>query len=139
MYERYTPLTANCTTILEEAFNAEELDLEDIKRIDIGITTQTKEGIEQKIEEDRDTTNKDVIDNLRKNEKMSLPSKSESSQSRKHHLHAIRDIDINYVNTPSPQSLPSITFTDRDFKGINPINQDDPIIANFMVSKVFID
>ena len=54
-----------------------ELDLEDIKRIDIGITTQTKEGIEQKIEEDRDTTNKDVIDNLSKNEKMSLPSKSE--------------------------------------------------------------
>ena len=33
---------------------------------------------------------------------------------------------------------------DRDFKGINPINQDDPmvvsiIIANFMVSKVLID
>ena len=51
--------------------------MEDIKRIDIGITTQTKEGIEQKIEEDRDTTNKDMIDNLRKNEKMSLPSKSE--------------------------------------------------------------
>ena len=33
---------------------------------------------------------------------------------------------------------------DKDFKGINPINQDDPmvvsiIITNFMVSKVLID
>ena len=33
---------------------------------------------------------------------------------------------------------------DRDFKGINPVNQDDPvvvsvIIANFMVSRVLID
>ncbi|KAG5032803.1 hypothetical protein JHK82_016372 [Glycine max] len=44
----------------------------------------------------------------------------------------------------SEQSLPPITFTDRDFNGINPVKQDDPmvvsiIIANFMVSKVFID
>jgi len=36
-------------------------------------------------------------------------------------------------------------FTNRDFKSINPVNQDDPImvisifIANFMVSKVLID
>ncbi|KAL5138591.1 hypothetical protein HKD37_10G028732 [Glycine soja] len=65
-------------------------------------------------------------------------------ESHKHQLHAIWDIDINYVDTPSPQSLPSITFMDRDFKGINPINQDDPmvvsiIIDNFMVSKVLID
>ena len=42
------------------------------------------------------------------------------------------------------QSLPSITFTDKDFKGINLVNQDDPvvvfiIIANFMVFRVLID
>ena len=48
------------------------------------------------------------------------------------------------VNLPSPQSLAPITFTDRDFKGINPINEDDPkvvsiIIANFMVYKVLIN
>ena len=70
--------------------------------------------------------------------------KGQFSQSHKHQLHAIWDIDINYVDTPSPQSLPSITFIDRDFKGINPINQDDPmvvsiIIDNFRVSKVLID
>ena len=40
--------------------------------------------------------------------------------------------------------LPPITFIDRDFKGINPVNQDDPMvvsiaIANFMVSKILID
>ncbi|KAG4933595.1 hypothetical protein JHK87_047597 [Glycine soja] len=43
-----------------------------------------------------------------------------------------------------PRSLPSIIFTDRDLKGINPINQDDFMvvfiaIACFMVSKVLID
>ena len=56
----------------------------------------------------------------------------------------IRDININYVDTPLPRSLPPITFTNRDFKGINPINQDDPmvvsiVIINFMVSKILID
>ena len=44
----------------------------------------------------------------------------------------------------SLRSLPPITFTDRYFNHINPINQDDPmvvsiVIANFMVSKVLID
>ncbi|KAH1238292.1 hypothetical protein GmHk_08G022983 [Glycine max] len=41
---------------------------------------------------------------------------------------------------PLQRSLLPITFTDMDFKGINPVNQDDPviisiIIANFMVSR----
>ncbi|KAG5020387.1 hypothetical protein JHK87_016242 [Glycine soja] len=66
------------------------------------------------------------------------------SQSRKRHLHAIQDIDVNCINIQSPRSLPPITFTDKDFKGINPINQDGPmvifiVIANFMVSKVLIN
>ena len=68
----------------------------------------------------------------------------QSSQSQKCHIHAIRDIEINFVGTPLQWNLPPITFRDRDFKGINPINQDDPmvvsiIIANFMVSKVLIN
>ncbi|KAG4935918.1 hypothetical protein JHK85_050837 [Glycine max] len=67
-----------------------------------------------------------------------------SNQSQKCHLHVIWDIDINFVDTPSQRSLPPITLTDRDFKGINPVNQDDLvvvfiIIENFMVSKVLID
>ncbi|KAG4907127.1 hypothetical protein JHK86_055611 [Glycine max] len=42
------------------------------------------------------------------------------------------------------RSLPPITFTDKDFKGINTVNQDDLvvvsiIIENFMVSRVLID
>ena len=68
----------------------------------------------------------------------------QSNQSHKCHLYAIWDININCVDTPSPQSLPLITFLNRDFKGINPINQDDPkvvliVFANFMVSRVLID
>ncbi|KAG4931105.1 hypothetical protein JHK84_048100 [Glycine max] len=148
-YERYRLLTANHTTILEEAFNLEvpirlppikppslglnattyymyhrdrtttkqEQDLEDTERSSRGITMQTEEEIERNIE---------------------------SSMSQKCHLHAIRDININFVDSPLERSLPPITFTDRDFKVINPINQDNLIvvsivIANFMVPKVLID
>ncbi|KAG5035123.1 hypothetical protein JHK87_010033 [Glycine soja] len=68
----------------------------------------------------------------------------QSNQSKKCHLQAIWDIDINFVDAPLQRSLPPITFTDMDFKGINLVNQDDPvvvsiIIANFMVSRVLID
>ena len=67
-----------------------------------------------------------------------------SSQSRKWHLRAIQDININLVDIPPPWSFSPIRFTDRDFKGINLINQDDLmvvsiVIENFMVSKVLID
>ena len=66
-----------------------------------------------------------------------------SSQSQKFHLHAIRGIYVNCIDIQSPRSLPPMTFIDKDFKSINPINQDDPmvisiVIANFMVSKVLI-
>ena len=59
-------------------------------------------------------------------------------------MHTIWDIDINFVDTPLQWTFPHITFTNMDFKGINPINHDDPvvvsiIIANFMVSRVLID
>ena len=59
-------------------------------------------------------------------------------------LNAIQDININFVDTPLQWSLLFITFTDRDFKGINSVNQYDHvvvsiIIANFMVSRVLID
>ena len=67
-----------------------------------------------------------------------------SNQARKCHLHAIKDLDLNFVNFKPPKSLPPITFTNRDFKAINPINHDNPvvlsiIISNFMVAKVLID
>jgi len=67
-----------------------------------------------------------------------------SNQSRKCHLHAIKDLDVNCVDVKPLRSLPPITFTNKDFKAINPINQDDLmvvsiVIANFMVAKVLID
>jgi len=109
--------------------------------------------------EDKDITSKDVNVNLSKNMKMKPTQQIRgaiktitgkfsygglSSQSQKHHLHTIWDIDINCVDIQSPRSLFLVTFTDRDFKVTNPINQDDPmvvsiVIANFMVSKVLID
>ena len=59
-------------------------------------------------------------------------------------MHAIQDVDINFIDAPLQQNLPHITFTDRDFKGINLVNQDNPmvvsiIIVNFIVSRVHID
>ncbi|KAG4991202.1 hypothetical protein JHK87_024659 [Glycine soja] len=67
-----------------------------------------------------------------------------SNQSRKRHLHTILDININCINIQSPRSLSPVTFTDKDFKGINRVNHDDPMvvfiaITNFMVFKVLID
>ena len=67
-----------------------------------------------------------------------------SSQSQNQHLQAIQGININFFDAPLQRSLPPITFTDRDFKGINPVNQDDTMvfsinILNFMVSRVLID
>ena len=37
----------------------------------------------------------------------------QSNQSCKGHLHTIRDIDINFVNTPLERSFPPVTFTNR--------------------------
>ncbi|KAG5088091.1 hypothetical protein JHK86_000703 [Glycine max] len=67
-----------------------------------------------------------------------------SSHSLQHHSYAIRGIDVNCVDIQLSRSLFPITFTNRDFKGINLINQDDPMvfsngIANFMVSKFLND
>ncbi|KAG5098337.1 hypothetical protein JHK82_048191 [Glycine max] len=85
-YERYRLLTANHTTILEEAFNLEpsllkdrtttkqEQDLEDTERSSRGITMQTEEEIERNIEVDKDSNN-DTSNNLHKNR--NLPNKSE--------------------------------------------------------------
>ena len=45
----------------------QEQDPEDTKRSSRGITMQTEEGIERKIEVDRDTNSKDASDNLHQN------------------------------------------------------------------------
>ena len=120
---------------------------------------RTKGRIEQRRKVNKGVTNKDVNVNLNKSRKTNLLNRlGESSntiaggfscgglasQSQKHHLHAIKDIDINYVDIQSLRSLSLTTFTYKDFKGINPVNQDDPmtisiVITNFMVSKVLID
>lgn len=66
------------------------------------------------------------------------------NQMQKWHLHAIKDIDINSVEFPPQRNLLPMTFTNDDFKGINPINHDNLmvisiIITNFMVGKVLIN
>ena len=43
----------------DQTTTKQEQDLEDTKRINIGITTWTKEETKQKIEEDIDTTSRD--------------------------------------------------------------------------------
>ncbi|KAG4936044.1 hypothetical protein JHK85_050963 [Glycine max] len=119
-YERYTPLTINRMMILKEAFNLEvPIWLPQTKAPRPGsnkpntvdITVRTSKGAaqklgrkqteeEQKIEADKGTSNNDVSDNL-------------------HHSR-------NLPNTSEPSLLP-INFMDRDSKGINPVNQDDPM------------
>ena len=70
-----------------------------------------------------------------------FPYGGQSRESWKWHLHTIQDIEVNFIDSPLQRSLPLITFTNRDFKGSNPVNQVvvSIIIANFMVSRVLID
>ena len=50
------------------------------------------------------------------------------------HLHAIQEININFVDAPLQRSLSPITFTNRDFKGINLVNQDDPVVVSIIIA-----
>ncbi|XP_020203550.1 uncharacterized protein LOC109789096 [Cajanus cajan] len=64
-----------------------------------------------------------------------------SSSARKRHLRAITS--VNAIGRASPIRMPPITFTDRDFQGIDPI-QDDPMVIsveinNCIVKKTLVD
>ncbi|XP_020234743.1 uncharacterized protein LOC109814671 [Cajanus cajan] len=64
-----------------------------------------------------------------------------TSSAQKRHLRAIRS--VNTVHRQSSRRLPAITFTDADFKGIDP-EQDDPMVIsveihNCIVKKTLID
>ncbi|XP_020216781.1 uncharacterized protein LOC109800407 [Cajanus cajan] len=64
-----------------------------------------------------------------------------SSSARKRHLRAIRS--VNNVNQPRMPKMPPITFTDRDFRGADPV-QDDPMVIsvemhNCIVKKTLVD
>ncbi|XP_020207544.1 uncharacterized protein LOC109792534 [Cajanus cajan] len=64
-----------------------------------------------------------------------------SSSARKRHLRAIKS--INAIKKASPIRMPPITFTDRDFQGIDRV-QDDPMVIsveinNCIVKKTLVD
>ncbi|XP_020221030.1 uncharacterized protein LOC109803766 [Cajanus cajan] len=64
-----------------------------------------------------------------------------SSSARKRHLRAIQS--VNAIGRASPIRMPPITFTDRDFQGIDPV-QDDPMVIsveinNCIVKKTLVD
>jgi len=64
-----------------------------------------------------------------------------SSSSRKKHLRAVQSVYAVYRGPR--RRMPPITFSDSDFRGVDP-NQDDPVVItieleNFVVKKVLID
>ncbi|XP_020220974.1 uncharacterized protein LOC109803701 [Cajanus cajan] len=64
-----------------------------------------------------------------------------SSSARKRHLRAIKS--VNAIGRASPIRMPPIMFTDRDFHGIDPV-QDDPMVIsveinNCIVKKTLVD
>ena len=64
-----------------------------------------------------------------------------SASARRKHLRAVQS--INVVSMPIRRRMPPITFTNADFKGIDPF-QDDPMvitveIENFSVMKTLVD
>ncbi|KAG4988757.1 hypothetical protein JHK85_031740 [Glycine max] len=137
-YECYTTLTTNHTTILEEAFNLEvpiklppllspRLGLDKTKycryHCNIGYNTEDCWALKEKIKE---LIQAGAVQ----------PILQASPPCHSGHRHQLCRYSIT-------RSHPLITFIDRNFKGINPINQNDPVvvsiaIANFMVSKVLI-
>ncbi|KAG5042626.1 hypothetical protein JHK87_006541 [Glycine soja] len=89
-----TPLTTNCTMILEESFNLEEQDLEDIKRSNIGIGKQTEE--KWKNEADKDSG---MSDNLHQNRNPHSTSK-------------FQRLEVS-PNTVNPDAGPLLSFTGK--------------------------
>ncbi|XP_020201880.1 uncharacterized protein LOC109787735 [Cajanus cajan] len=64
-----------------------------------------------------------------------------TSSARKRHLRAVRS--INSVNQSRTSKMPPITFSDRDFRGVDPV-QDDPMVIsvemhNCIVKKTLVD
>ncbi|XP_020202399.1 uncharacterized protein LOC109788145 [Cajanus cajan] len=64
-----------------------------------------------------------------------------TSLARKRHLRAVRS--VNSVNQPKTPRMPPITFSHRDFRGFDPV-QDDPMVIsvemhNCIVKKTLVD
>jgi len=64
-----------------------------------------------------------------------------SVTARKRHLRIVQA--VNTISRPIRQNMPPITFTDADFKGLDPL-QDNPIvitmeIENFAVMKTLVN
>ncbi|XP_020209097.1 uncharacterized protein LOC109794042, partial [Cajanus cajan] len=64
-----------------------------------------------------------------------------TSSARKRHLRAMRS--VSSVNQPRMPRMPPITFSDRDFRGVDPV-QDDPMLIsvevhNCIVKKTLVD
>ncbi|KAG5032396.1 hypothetical protein JHK85_016378 [Glycine max] len=180
-YERYTPLTANRTIILEEAFNAKiPIKLPSPLPPKSGYSHNTEDcwALKAKIEELIQA--RYLAQFVKRPDKHPTRARSRGHQKDQHinhdadrrryrakdrgrqrHHQQSRECQPpqDQENEPAQQTrgvintiagrffygnLLPITFTNKDFRGINPINQDDPmivfiVIANFMVSKVFID
>ncbi|XP_020211745.1 uncharacterized protein LOC109796485 [Cajanus cajan] len=64
-----------------------------------------------------------------------------SSSARKRHLRAIKS--VNAIGWASPIRMPPITFTDQDFQGIDPVQDDLIVISveinNCIVKKTLVD
>jgi len=67
------------------------------------------------------------------------PGGGSSNSARKRHRHAVHQVNLVSVRP----RMPPITFTDKDFKGIDP-TQDDPMVIsvdidNFTIKKALVD
>nr|KYP73948.1 hypothetical protein KK1_006609 [Cajanus cajan] len=153
-YSNYTPLNASRAAILEQALAAEVLAVP--KRASTPPRADTSKTCRYHRNRGHSTEEcaalKDKIEDLVKQGKLhnfvdrpaSYRPRS-SSQYRHNDRHAqdraIRS--VNNVDRQSPRRLPTITFTDADFQGIDP-EQDDPMVIsveihNCIVKKTLVD
>nr|KYP41000.1 hypothetical protein KK1_037649 [Cajanus cajan] len=161
-YTTYTPLNASRAKVLEQALSSEILIIP--KRANTppradkakacrfhrnrGHSTEECSALKDKLE---DLIKQGHLKNFvspqdhrprgRDEEYSRRMSPPRDRRHRKRHLRAVRD--VNTVNQQKAPRMPTITFSDRDFRGVDPI-QDDPMVIsvemhNCIVKKTLVD
>jgi len=123
----YTPLNANRGRILEEALNADLIP--SLQRLPTPRNTDTNKHCRYHQNYGHNTI------------PGGFTGGGPSALGRKKHLRNVQA--VQHVYTRMARSMPPITFTDRDFKAIDP-KQDDPMVITvtideFVVMKTLVD
>ncbi|XP_020232147.1 uncharacterized protein LOC109812565 [Cajanus cajan] len=158
-YSHYTPLNASRAAVLEQALAAEVLAGQLHNFVNRSGSSRPRSTYQPR-HQDRhrhDNSERTRRDRSRSRDRKDDPSAAHrrvintiaggfagggsTSSAQKRHLRAIRSVHV--VDRQPSRRLPTIIFTDADFQGIDPV-QDDPMVIsveihNFIVKKTLVD